>query len=43
MIPINDNSTDRTKELLDEYHERYDFIRPIHRNCEGIVSVSISL
>ncbi|HEX3022794.1 MAG TPA: glycosyltransferase [Lachnospiraceae bacterium] len=35
IIPINDNSTDRTKELLDEYHERYDFIRPIHRNCEN--------
>lgn len=35
IIPINDNSTDRTKELLEEYHKKYDFIRPIHRNCEN--------
>lgn len=34
IIPINDNSTDRTKEMLDQYHEKYEFIRPIHRNCE---------
>ncbi len=33
IIPINDNSTDRTKEMLDEYHEKYDFIRPLHRDC----------
>lgn len=33
IIPINDNSTDRTKELLDEYHAKYEFIRPIHRDC----------
>lgn len=33
IIPINDNSTDRTKELLDAYHEKYEFIRPLHRNC----------
>lgn len=33
IIPINDNSTDRTKELLDVYHEKYEFIRPLHRNC----------
>ena len=33
IIPINDNSTDRTKELLDEYHEKYEFIRPLHRDC----------
>lgn len=33
IIPINDNSTDGTKELLDAYHEKYDFIRPLHRNC----------
>lgn len=32
IIPINDNSSDRTKELLDEYHKRYEFIRPLHRN-----------
>lgn len=33
IIPINDNSTDRTYELLEEYHRKYEFIRPIHRNC----------
>ena len=33
IIPINDNSTDRTKEMLDEFHRRYEFIRPIHRDC----------
>lgn len=32
IIPINDNSTDRTKELLDEYAAKYDIIKPIHRN-----------
>lgn len=33
IIPINDNSSDRTKELLDQYHEKYEFIRPLHRDC----------
>lgn len=33
IIPINDNSTDRTKELLNEYHDKYEFIRPLHRDC----------
>ena len=33
IIPINDNSTDKTKELLDEYHKKYNFIRPLHRDC----------
>ena len=33
IIPINDNSSDRTKEMLDEYHRKYEFIRPLHRNC----------
>lgn len=32
VIPINDSSTDRTKELLDAYAEKYDFIKPLHRN-----------
>lgn len=31
IIPINDNSTDSTPELLDEYHKKYPFIRPLHR------------
>lgn len=34
IIPINDNSTDATPRLLDEYHKRYPFIRPLHRNSE---------
>ena len=33
IIPINDNSTDRTAEMLEEYHRKYEFIRPLHRNC----------
>lgn len=32
IIPINDSSTDRTEELLNEYHEKYEFIKPLHRN-----------
>ena len=31
IIPINDHSTDATAELLDQYHARYPFIRPLHR------------
>lgn len=34
IIPVNDNSTDRTRELLDEYHKKYEFIRPLHRESE---------
>ena len=33
IIPINDNSTDKTREMLDEYHRKYEFIRTLHRNC----------
>lgn len=33
IIPVNDNSTDGTKELLDAYHKKYEFIRPLHRDC----------
>ena len=33
IIPINDNSSDRTKDILNEYHEKYEFIRPLHRDC----------
>lgn len=35
IIPINDNSKDKTKEMLDEYHSRYHFIRPLHRDCSN--------
>ena len=31
IIPINDHSTDRTGDMLEEYHAKYDFIRPLHR------------
>lgn len=34
IIPINDNSTDRTKELLDEYQKKYHFIKPVHRDSK---------
>ncbi|MEG1548704.1 MAG: glycosyltransferase family 2 protein [Clostridia bacterium] len=33
IIPINDNSTDSTGKLLEEYHAKYSFIRPLHRDC----------
>lgn len=32
IIPINDNSSDKTAQLLEEYHSRYPFIRPLHRS-----------
>jgi cellulose synthase/poly-beta-1,6-N-acetylglucosamine synthase-like glycosyltransferase len=31
IIPINDHSTDKTKEILDLYASRYSFIKPYHR------------
>lgn len=34
IIPINDNSTDGTAKMLDEYHYKYPFIRPLHRNTK---------
>ena len=34
IIPINDNSTDATAELLEQYKSRYPLIRPLHRNSE---------
>ncbi|MGB9638833.1 MAG: glycosyltransferase, partial [bacterium] len=30
IIPINDHSTDKTKEILDFYASKYNFIKPIH-------------
>ncbi len=35
IIPINDHSTDRTGEILDEYAKKYPFIKPLHRT-EGM-------
>ncbi|MFN3479042.1 MAG: glycosyltransferase [Thermodesulfovibrionales bacterium] len=32
IIPINDHSTDKTMEILNEYASRYPYIRPLHRN-----------
>lgn len=31
IIPINDFSSDATKEILDEYAVKYSFIKPLHR------------
>ncbi len=31
VIPINDHSEDKTKEIIDEFAKRYDFIKPLHR------------
>src|SRR6202142_17093 len=31
IIPINDFSKDRTREILDGYAERYSIIKPLHR------------
>jgi len=31
IIPINDHSTDRTKEILDEYAEKCSYLKPLHR------------
>lgn len=31
IIPINDSSTDRTKELIDAYHRKHPCIKPLHR------------
>lgn len=31
IIPVNDHSSDRTEELLNEYSRRCDCIRPLHR------------
>ena len=34
IIPINDHSSDRTEEMLDEYHSRHACIRPLHRDSD---------
>jgi len=31
IIPINDHSTDKTKEIMDSYASIYSFIKPYHR------------
>lgn len=35
VIPINDHSVDKTREILDGYKEKYPFIRPLHRDTGG--------
>lgn len=35
IIAIDDHSDDRTEEIIDEYHEKYPFIKVIHRRGEG--------
>ncbi len=32
VIPINDHSEDKTKEILDNYASKYSFIKPLHRD-----------
>ncbi|MEG0167836.1 MAG: glycosyltransferase [Ruthenibacterium sp.] len=34
IIPINDHSTDATREMLEDYHSRYPFIHPLHRTSD---------
>ncbi|WP_243270059.1 glycosyltransferase [Thermanaerosceptrum fracticalcis] len=34
IIPINDNSSDATGKMLDEYHRRHPLIQPLHRYSE---------
>ncbi|MBI2686118.1 MAG: glycosyltransferase family 2 protein [Acidobacteria bacterium] len=31
VIPINDRSTDRTREIVNDFAKRYPFIQPLHR------------
>lgn len=35
IIPVNDFSEDKTKEIIEEYSAQYPFIKPIHRYEEG--------
>jgi cellulose synthase/poly-beta-1,6-N-acetylglucosamine synthase-like glycosyltransferase len=34
IIAIDDNSQDRTPDMLDEYHRLYPFVLPLHRKAE---------
>lgn len=36
IIPINDNSSDGTEDILDEYAARYPFIHPLHRSDSAL-------
>lgn len=35
IIPVDDNSTDKTGEIVDGYAAKYPYIQPIHRHCEN--------
>jgi cellulose synthase/poly-beta-1,6-N-acetylglucosamine synthase-like glycosyltransferase len=35
VIPINDHSSDSTREILDGYAAKYPFIKPLHRDTGG--------
>lgn len=43
IIPINDHSSDRTGEMLDEYGARYPFIRPLHRTGDELRGKPVAL
>lgn len=34
IIPINDSSTDNTKEMLDSYASKHEIIKPLHRDSD---------
>lgn len=34
IVPINDNSTDKTAEILDDYASKYPFIKVLHRKSD---------
>jgi cellulose synthase/poly-beta-1,6-N-acetylglucosamine synthase-like glycosyltransferase len=35
VIPINDHSSDKTREILDGFAAKYPFIKPLHRDTGG--------
>lgn len=35
VIPINDHSQDKTREILDRYAAKYPYIKPLHRDTGG--------
>lgn len=43
VIAIDDNSTDRTSEIVDEYAARYPFVKAIHRSGSSVLSKPAAL
>ncbi len=35
VIPINDHSSDKTREILDEFASKFPYIKPLHRDTGG--------